>query len=309
MPWSRPRLNSQVSRNQRLPRLFQGFRPVAILLVLWGLSSAPLIAMFGLAGLALGGHQRGLYRGVFLDRRLCAFLHRLAAIDAGVSGLAADVAPGGPGISRRAGGRQSGMPAAGHHDHRPPQGRNPAGRRNARRRRWRASSGASATTCSRPTATYPQAHGRSGRLARPDAEGNRGEISPPCFADRRTLSDRDGAARRAPRPDHRGDVASVSTGDGPRWRSGGGRASSDFGASVAEIERFCRESFPDWNTDDWRRWTASDDDPAGDPLRRQPDQAGGDQGRSARGPAASPVAGRVSPCRWCCPIRGVRCCC
>ncbi len=37
-----------------------------------------------------------------------------------------------------------------------------------------------------------------------------------------------------------------------RWRTGVER----FRASTTEIDGACREAFPDWNTDDWRRWAA-----------------------------------------------------
>ncbi len=40
----------------------------------------------------------------------------------------------------------------------------------------------------------------------------------------------------------------------PRWPSDGGRAWSNS-ASAEELDRACREAFPDWNTDDWGRYS------------------------------------------------------
>ncbi|MEN6408065.1 MAG: FtsK/SpoIIIE domain-containing protein [Thermoguttaceae bacterium] len=43
-----------------------------------------------------------------------------------------------------------------------------------------------------------------------------------------------------------------------RWRSG----MAKFDASVAQLDETCREAFPDWNSDDWNRWTLSSVIPA-----------------------------------------------
>jgi energy-coupling factor transporter ATP-binding protein EcfA2/CRISPR/Cas system CSM-associated protein Csm2 small subunit len=47
-----------------------------------------------------------------------------------------------------------------------------------------------------------------------------------------------------------------------RWLTGVER----FSTGVEEVNRICRESFPDWNTSDWSRWTAPTEIPQAFPL-------------------------------------------
>jgi len=47
-----------------------------------------------------------------------------------------------------------------------------------------------------------------------------------------------------------------------RWQSG----IESFEASAEALERFCRQSFPDWNTDDWSRWRMANSVPPVVPL-------------------------------------------
>ena len=157
--------------------------------------------------------------------------------------------------------------------------------------------------------TYPQRLADLAAWRDRTLQGDRGEVSAPAPPDRRALPDRVGAARAAPRPAPSRRAGSASSASGPRWPSAGGRAWSGSARRPRKSSAACREAFPDWNTDDWSRWTHADGDSAGHPLRRQSDQAGRDQRRRARGRAASARADSSSRCRWCCPIPGVRCCC
>ena len=164
-------------------------------------------------------------------------------------------------------------------------------------------------TCNRPTAPIPS----DWPIWSPGATGPLKEIEEkypgPAPPDRRAVSDRVGATRARHAAAHRGKPAAIRARVGRNWPSAGGSGMERFRASVGEIGRVCRETFPDWNTDDWSRWTPPTAIP---PVVRFGDsqiKLADDQGRSARRRAAAAAADSISRCRCCCPFRGVRCCC
>ena len=309
-PWSTPKPSSAILQSGNFCRACStGFGRWACSSSFGsgGLSVGPVHLRLG--RLALGGRQRRRGR----DRRASGGRHvepprRQAAIDRGVSRPAADDARSRLGQPGRAGSGQDRLPAARRDDHRPPQGPIAEGRRGLRRRH-----GADRTTPPERSAAgrgdYPR------RLAELAAWRDRTlrkieDKYPPLLRQHRTsiTPTESQRIRRASRHTPSRRASSDSTANGTKWPIAGGRGMEQFRASADQSDEACRESFPDWNTDDWSRWTPPAAIPPAIPFGRS-------QVKLADIADGVPEDERLRPrrpssrCRSCCRFRSGRCCC
>ncbi len=245
--------------NQYLPRLFQGFQPWAILLLLWILASAPLIDRFGLT-----------------DWRWAALSTGFTALVASIAGAVLSYIALRQSTRAYLALRQTLLQAGVGH---------PAVLEVAKAECQRLD----ATIISRHKSQIQQAEdAHSTALARIE-QRKRAELEQADGTYPKRLAELDACRDRTLKADEekhhhflrqieeryrtesedlRAHHARILAEGRRRFESDWGAAAArwrtgmeQFRASAEQITRSCREGFPDWNTEDWSRWTMANSIP------------------------------------------------
>ena len=238
-PWSRPRPNTATLVEQFLPRLFQGFRPLGIFLLLWLVAAVPSLDLFNASAwwnwLAWAAVSGGAAVLVGAGGRHLDLSHRQAAIGRGLSGPAAarcskpDWAIPAVLETAKADCQRLDATIIARHKAQIQKADEEFAAATARIEHRRQND------LQQADGDVSQAAGRIDRLARPDAARRSRRSTLPCSArsSSSTPPSRKRLRARHDRPWRR--AGSDSTASGTRWPSAGGRASS--GSAVGRRSR------------------------------------------------------------------------